>query len=462
MTWDTKIHPAITRARLLLSPPEEVCAALDEYNECLNNSVYARFQPYGSYRGSDEELEKLLLNRNDPLINISLARVATNVEVIRILWDHANSAPNLPASYRTGLRCAILSGNIPYSLFHDCLFKSNSSVEIGALTKILVEDNEGSAALLANPHAGVFLDGLFNAKPPFDEVDAERRAWLVYYAARNPRINVELEDPDSPDFEAWDIQKGILRMLETAPLDRLWFHALDAVLDNLDPERARCLHTTDIREVLSRWGRFGDGDNEGVFTSLTYIDEFRCKIAALYGDGRIDDPDIIMRCAYYGNQSLTPEQMDAGFKRDNDVFTFAALHNDSVFLNPKKRALLEDMRWGDRDRWDYSTTAALDRANTAALHRAKKVMPIYMLRNNQRKYYTRRCEQIHARIPGFQITPSETICEDEKRKLPSEEMEEIQLLNHEIRQLKQKIERLGSRMAWGLLILGGLLLWLRG
>lgn len=444
MTWDTKTNPAITRARLQVSSPAEVCAALKDYDDYINRREYG-------YLDGDKELEKLLLDRNDPLINISLAQAATNSEVILKLWNQANSSSNFLDSYRNGLQLAILSGNAPYLAFLESdapMLVGKSKIQNDELTRLLVEDNEGSAALLGNPHARGMLSKLFNSESPFDEIDTDRRAILVNYSASNPSINVDNDSSDGPDLLAWDIQNGIFKMLETAPLNREWLLALNYVLFNVDPDRVT-IPKSDIREVLSRWGTvkikqlFGeskDTDEEGHFTSLSAVDEFRCQIASMYGKrymdkkveylGAINDADIFMRCAYYGNHSLTPEQMKTSYERDKDIFTFAALNNNVVLRNPQTRALLEGM-----------------------------------LSGYQRYQYTRRCEQIHARNPLFDPKPiseeGAMLLDDEDIKPPTEEMKEIQLLNNKVEQMAQQIKSLNSLLTWGLLILGGLVIWFR-
>jgi hypothetical protein len=72
---------------------------------------------------SDRLLEKLLLNRNDPSIHISLAQVATEGDVIGKLRDHTNSSPEIPYGYLNGFRSAMSSRNAPYLLFHESQFQ---------------------------------------------------------------------------------------------------------------------------------------------------------------------------------------------------------------------------------------------------------------------------------------------------------------------------------------------------
>ena len=138
-----------------------------------------------------------------------------------------------------------------------------------------------------------------------------------------------------------------------------------------------------INHVLDRWGDVESTNHrgepmQGLWTSLTKVDEFRCLIAALYGQksseaerrlGRgltslisdratapsraaakresviLGDPganDIALRCIYYGNARLTEKEMQAGHGHDGDAFSFAMLLNQNVYYSSRMRNIFED------------------------------------------------------------------------------------------------------------------------
>jgi len=441
MAWNTSTHPAVRQAYLFVASPTVVSAALNEYGSYINEHRHGTLY-------ADRELEKLLLARNELSINIALAQVATSGEVIRNLWELSSSSTGFSDCYRKGLRLAILSGNAPYYAFGKSgLFGSASESENAELLKVLREDDEGSAALMANVHSGGYLRKLFNSEPPFNELEQDRQAQLVYWSAHNRRINLDESTEDGPDLLAWDIHKGILRMLGSAPLNESWFRALDGLLDNIDPHCAR-LPDNDIREILDRWGTvkvkplYGkdeDEDEQGYATPLNAIDEFRCKVASVYGKrfvdkrivylGSIDDEDLLMRCAFYGNHSLTTDEMQAAYSKDKEIFAFAALYNEDVYWVPKKRAALEEM-----------------------------------LSGNQHHIYARRCKQIAARKPNFDAKPVSEwalVNDDDTSQPPAEEMKAIASINERLERMDGQIKSLLSLLPWGFIILGGLMLWLR-
>jgi hypothetical protein len=445
MVWDAKINSVIKRAQLQIASPSEVCSALKDYGEYVNqNSGFADF-----YYESDAELEKLLLDRNDALINISLALVATSKEVIAALWNRSVTDKSLSDNYRNGLRLAILSGNAPYLAFIGSdapMLVPSAGIDNKDLTKLLVENDVESSALLGNPHSRGLLRKLFHTVSPFDQIDADRRAILVKYVASNPSINVKNDSPDGPDLLAWDIQKGIFKMLETAPANRDWLFAMNYVLFNVDPSLAT-IPKEDIQEVLSRWGEvkikkiFGnkDEDEEGNFTQLSMVDEFRCLIAAIYGrkfqDGKTvisgskENKDIVLRCAYYGNASMNPEEMQECQKQDGDAFIYSALCNDSLFFNRKCRELLEEMVDGD-------------------------LFPRYV----------DRCEQIAKRWKNFDPKPiteyGAALLDDTiKTESPSKDKQTLALLETKLSDIANKLNTLEKYAGWAIAGIIAVLIW---
>jgi hypothetical protein len=150
-----------------------------------------------------------------------------------------------------------------------------------------------------------------------------------------------------------------------------WVWVLHDLLDKLAPERVATPKKID--HVLARWAALDDRSSdgkaiEGLATSLSIKDEFRCLIAAIYGKGYPEltaeellkkdyskfrsfihgspnAKDVALRCAYYGKGDITPQTMRAGYKRDKDVFVFAVLFNDKIYNSPALRKPLREGFW---------------------------------------------------------------------------------------------------------------------
>src|ERR1700677_4530634 len=143
--------------------------------------------------------------------------------------------------------------------------------------------------------------------------------------------------------------------------------------------------------MFNRWQAIQLSDDfkkyqEGDASSLDLKEEFLCMLAAVYGwysaktpdnkmktiyIGSADSPDLLLRCAYYSDdRKITTEQMQTAHDRDGDAFVLAALYNDTLYWDAKKRAALEGFIRG------------------RLIHR-----------------YKRRCEQIKKKHPESDVNP---------------------------------------------------------
>jgi hypothetical protein len=109
-----------------------------------------------------------------------------------------------------------------------------------------------------------------------------------------------------------------------------------------------------VRRARDQATRDSDGKpSQGFRTSLSFKDEFRCLVAALYGQASssLTAKDVALRCAYYGKGHITAKEMQAGFKRDEDAFTFAALFNRRVYYLRDLKQLMEGEFLAGRELW---------------------------------------------------------------------------------------------------------------
>jgi len=178
---------------------------------------------------------------------------------------------------------------------------------------------------------------------------------LLRYCAANPGLTVEEDYEDSPDFVAWDLQKGLLNLVKTLPVNEASLEALYRLLLNINPNHASN-PDEDPKPMLERWKkleskRLNEHREYLNHTSLGFRDEFVCLVASLYGQvhadkefkvvGSLDDPDQVMRCCYYGHTTLKGKELQEAYERDKDVFIFATMQNISMPSKPEVRALIE-------------------------------------------------------------------------------------------------------------------------
>ncbi len=419
----------IREARLIVARPEEVLADLEKYGDELKKSVL----------GGDEDLEKSLLARGEPLIDLGLARYANEKEVVAALYQKSWATPAdlLQERYLRGLRIACLSNEVVKSLasrFPEDVLGTKE------FTRLITEGDEVDlAALLSNPNlADEVFEALYKNEGLFASLPDERRRRLVHMSIYNPRLVTSCDTDYGPDSGYLKIHETIITMLASAPTTEEWLITLRELLDHLDPGNVSSPDEP-ITSILERWAQAPFPFKEGYFTALSMRDEFRCLVAAMYGrnyyygkDGKFtssilgdaDSPDVALRCAYYGKAELTDKDMNEGFARDKDVYLLAVLCNKSVYDESPLRKLLEDeLRQG-----------------------------------NLTHEYRRRCEQFHTLTPGFDPRPlSDWLIEDDPPE--SKELTMFKQLETTLASVAKAVNSVRTWIFWGLLVLVALALY---
>lgn len=338
----------IREARLILARPEQVLAELEKYGDELK-------------KGEDEDLEKSLLARGEPLIDLGLARYARYKEVVTSLYQksRAMSADRLQERYLRGLRIACLSNEVVGGVVRR--FPQNILGKKEFARLVAEGDEEDLAALLSNRNlADEVLEDLYNNAGLFASLPDERRRCLVILSVGNPRLTTKEDSEGGPDLGYMRIHKALISMLASVPTTADWLITLRELLNQLDPDELG-FRDEPITSILERWAQVPvpeDGTfKDGYYTALPMRDEFRCLVAAMYGEhycrgkddkstsrilGYPDSPDVVLRCAYYGKAQLTEKEMKDGFARDKDAYVLAVLCNESVYHDSALRKLLED------------------------------------------------------------------------------------------------------------------------
>jgi hypothetical protein len=346
MTWRKNDPAYLTQMRLKLASPEAVYKELQDYD--------AHIKENGKFSGNDG-LEKLLLARNDKLIDLGLAQFATDDKVVLELFTRACKPTKNEddEAYNHALRLACLSNSNQDGWDWPNKDKWQQLVE----PILLKGKSDESHALFTNPAiSGKFIAALLSREGVFKEMP--NSDWLsgIVSLSYNPRLNEDNSSEYGPDMELWDIQKAVLKFLEIAPVDEKYVvQVAHTLLSSLNPTVTSSLE--DIMPIIDRWRNseaknHKDEECEGHHTQLSLRDELLCLIAALYGKtykdgkhqliGSASSKDIVMRCAYYGNASLSPKEMKAGHDKDNFEFTYAAVHNNLLYMNNQTRAELEN------------------------------------------------------------------------------------------------------------------------
>ncbi len=435
MAWDRTTNPAISRSRLRLSSPEHVYRALEEYGD------YWRAHPYTI---EDERLEQELAGRDDRLIDLALAKNASSQGLVAQLYQRALSGSG-DADYDRALRLASLSNRNAVGMLNSNALRGTDARTDSELYRLATEgDGDELTTLLRNPGSRGLLRAVYAREAPLDVISDDRWRLLVTSSIGNPGLNEEHDSHAGPDMLAWHLHKAVFALLQTAPAEPQWVVTLHQLLLEVNPAR---VHAPDseraVLDVLGRWkdlkvlNLFRKQEEAGRFTSLSLSDEFRCLIAALYGRvfadgksvfvGQPDAADVALRCAYYGRAEMKVAALKSAHEKDGDIFTFAALFNNSLMLQQDCRAELECYLNGDMQ-WLYS----------------------------------KRCAQIQEQYRWFAahpLTESLAIEDTGSAESAGQAPTQFQALSGQVSGLKSSLDRLSRTVFWGLAIVLVAIIW---
>ncbi len=366
-------HSRVLEARLLVSPPQVV------FRELKLRALRRIRERHGF---SDLDIEVSLLRRDDPLINLGLASFGLKDEVLSTLYQGSLRAPSdeLDARYQKGLRIACLSNRVVGRPF--LLSLPWKVLGLTETTRLLAEgDWDEISALLSNPNIeDDVIIKIFRNDTPFDRFEDERRCDLVRATTNNPRLAIRRDTDSGPDLGHLHIQEAVIHLLETAPVNDLWFVTLQGLIFSLSPMNVK--KTNKVHDIINRWRNIGQPEircrlTNGTLTTLPRSEDFCCSLAALYyaqhqpqantlkgglealihgkssprGLDKVHtnrmsaafaSDDIVLRAAYYANPKLTEREMDAGYARDHDVFVFSCLFNKNIYWSLDMRTLFEE------------------------------------------------------------------------------------------------------------------------
>ena len=441
MKWDEKEPDKVKEARLLISPADVVYEELKAYGAYLKQPSWFPERP---------DLEQVLLNRNDPLINLGLAQYCSSVDIVYDLYNRAciPCDSESEATYNQGLRVACFANqSINRWMGWSWLAKK---IDLNPLFKGRTEE---AYAFVKNPSIHPdSLVSLYERTKPF--IDLEEITWLSFINAssKNPRLNIDESDCENPDLGHSWIHSAILKILDIAPLSEQCIGLIYDLFNNLNPSQVR--QSNDIDSILDRWSVESiknykdDEEAEGYFTSLSLKEEFRCLIASLFGRiyggtnkgvsitnqnddsfhllGTRDAEEIALRCIYYGKANMTLPEMEAAYEQDSDVFVYAALNNTQLFHDKSKRCFIEQN-----------------------------------LNDNLVYKYKRHCEQIHSQYKSFDPSPILDACEIMSDEFPQKtpELKVLEKLTIQYDELSSELKTVKSRLFWGVCLISLLVIY---
>lgn len=309
---------------------------------------------------SSKEIEKTLIDRQEPLINLGMAL-------------HANlSAETALNLFRDGdrtIKKALFAGpSVRLALNHSLSFSLPEYA--GALYAEFEEiigsfDEELLKSLLSNESVpDDLLVSLYERKKPFNSLTDKRWLTAIAFTISNPRISTPLDELPLDASHFFHITKVFTagwKLFETLPVNKNSAAVLSRLGENLVPDKP---HDMDVLATIKRWEVESNGENDGLINS--YV-ECRYVLAKLIGGGawavkdRIkdigtefeslkDSDDHALRLSYYNRfRANKPEEVRELFEKDNDKFLDVAIYNTNLYRNENIREELSKCCWDYED-----------------------------------------------------------------------------------------------------------------
>ena len=340
----------ITEAELVASPPERVYGVLEARAVKRDRND----------EGFDQDIEKGLLDRNDPLIDLALAKFCKYGETAATLFNRA-PAVGANGAHEQALRLAVLSNAYLDSTFSIrgipvAVFDSDAD----AMSAWLSRANDAELfALFTNPSINqTFLRDFLEGKAGWDAMDEQRRFLAIQFLSSNNRMSESYSGDmdgyaeyshDSVFFAAW-------KLAETLPPTRKWAMALGGLLNVI---RCHALHMDDPLAIAERWkpaANDKDGqEDEAKLPKNGYAWGYplvRKSLAHLAGKQKpelkrqmLKHADPAVRDAAYTFFEMKPDDILAAYDMDKNLAVNSCQRNDFVWRTPDNRKALHDISW---------------------------------------------------------------------------------------------------------------------
>lgn len=338
----------VLEAELLVSPPERIRAWLEESIQQKNFKLHGR----------DEKLERALLARNEPLITLSLARLASTTTVMREIMQG-------PASQDKPLRLAALMNEVVAKVgitgMPHALFEPGD----GQLERFMAPlDLEEVLALFGNPTLeNDFLIDFFEQKNSWQVLDDTRRFAALRALQDNSRMRTAYKGPYDGYGEylhnkvfsaAWELAGRLPATPEWAA-HLCWLYgklpASAASLKNPLQLAARWVpDPADAKRIEAESDDLRRG-YLGVF-ARTRKGLARLSVAAAHSaDARralSAHDDAAVRAAYYFEGDMSLEEMKQADERDPMLSFEEMMWNPLVWRTKERRDQLHAMAWDSK------------------------------------------------------------------------------------------------------------------
>jgi hypothetical protein len=357
----------IQQAELTIMPPELVAEFLKLR---AGQSWEAKCNDQNLYDPVDEQAEQALRGRNDPLIDLALARYGRNINIVSELFHAAN-----PGS---AIRMACLSNQAIDDTWNPLFLQFPLGLMNGEPDQMAVwlqsaSNNELHALFQNTSLSDTFLCDLLNRSGSWNLIDDDKLCGFVSMLRRNSRLRTPRQ---SSFIDGWTEHKynsvfdAAWKLAETAPTTEEWANALGPLYEVILPVTSTISDPLALADrwreapstVTSEQGHQADylGQKERVRKGLARLalSKNRDLLPEL-----LSSADIAFRASAYAFGDLNAAEIRAAYERDGPLACYEAIENTDLWRRRPTRWALHEISWGVTRNDKHSNFAAVNRFN---------------------------------------------------------------------------------------------------
>lgn len=332
----------IQEAELMAMAPEAVADVLQR--RASQSKDEARDDPV------DEDVEKALRDRADPLIDLALARYGRHMKVVSGLFQ--SSAPG------SAVRLACLSNR---ARGQEVFFPVGLMGRGPMAEWLLSASDDEQSALFENPTlSDSFLRDLLERNKGWESIDDDKLCHFVSVLCRNPRMWTPRKDDWMDGYDEYSygsVFNAAWKLAEKAPTTEPWAASLRWLYERLQPD---AFTIKDPLALAARWhvdpddvegnARQAKDHALGYLSNKEGVRKGLARLALLSSSGNLltellASDDVAFRAAAYAAGSLTADEVRAGYEKDK-VLTFnEAISNLALWRSRPTRQALHDIAW---------------------------------------------------------------------------------------------------------------------
>ncbi|AOW77219.1 hypothetical protein A3Q34_16945 [Colwellia sp. PAMC 20917] len=281
------------------------------------------------------KLEEMLLERNDPIIDLALALHGSTPDIGYELFKRPDKELQLATLSGTQVLKEFLGkDDFADRVLNDLIEKDDTELYRAYFSNDLLPDE--------------IIISLYEREEPFDKLDDRDWVLCCSYTDKNKRISTPYDRTWIDGFDEYlynSLFHAGWKLFEKFPKTPLAANVLSQLACKLVTQTP---HDFNIIDALNRWQKETDTDSDAY------------DMARSYGANMITDSrefqelkksdDFALRKAYYRNQKwVKPEDVLEGFEKDSINYIDEALNNMNIFSNAEAREALRKVCWDAPD-----------------------------------------------------------------------------------------------------------------